>query len=548
MKAWLLILLLLPTAALRAQLLPQHVVLVIIDGARYSETVGDPLGQYAPRMHALAGQGAVVDTFLNDSLTFTQRAIPAIWTGTWVAPVDTTVNGTATQYTRVPTMWEYFRKDLQRDSTDALYELKVLGSPWLPSYHPQYGPQYWPWYDMHDFSDPYVWQTARTRLATFHPTLSVLYLADVDHAGHLGVWQDYTRALTIADSIVGRLWDFLQSDPVYRNTTTMFVTNDHGRHADGTGTGFVGHGDGCPGCRRIELLAVGSGVRQTLSPVRRRIPDIVPTIGALLGYASPYSSGIAMTELLRPILSASPDTADVGDVPLYGTGSDSAFVYNSGGVNLSVNLVPDSMFSVSPVSAIIPPRQGRGFRVSWSPRSPGAHTGIIRILHNDPEGNDSIVVRGFATTRRTVGVALNVGWNLVSLPLAVENGSTDSVYPGAASPAYGFNVDAGYVETDSLRAGSGYWMKFPVAHVVPVTGNAETDDTVGVSAGWNLIGSIAFPVPADSVQTIPPGMTRSAFYRYTGTYLSADTLQPGQGYWVKADTAGSLVLRTLPPP
>lgn len=547
MKALFLIIAVLSTAALHAQPVQQHVILVIIDGARYSETLGDPLAQYVPRMHALAGQGAVVDTFLNDSLTYTQRAIPAIWSGTWVAPVDTIVNGASTQYTRVPTVWEYFRKGLQRDSTDALYETKILGSPWLPSFHPLYGPAYWPWYDMHDWSDPYVWQTARTRLATYHPHFAVLYLADVDHAGHLGVWDDYTAAIVTADSIVGKLWDFLQSDPVYRNTTTLLVTNDHGRHTEGTSTGFVGHGDGCAGCRRIELLAVGSGVRQTLSPVRRRIPDIVPTIGALLGFSSPYSTGSAMTELLRPIMSAQPDTLDVGEVPLYGTGTDSAFIYNSGGVDLSVTLEPDSLFSVSPASALIPPRQGRGFRVSWSPAHPGPVSGVVRILHNDPVARDSFVIRGTGTSLQTVPVALRAGWNLVSLPLAMENRSAGAVYPGASSPPYGFDVVTGYAAADSLAAGAGYWMKFPAAHLAGLTGDAKTEDTVGVVAGWNLIGSISFPVPASSLLTNPEGMALSPVYGYAGTYLVADTLHPGKGYWVKADTAGAVILRSATP-
>jgi hypothetical protein len=61
----------------------RHVILVIIDGARYSETLGDTLGRYILRMHKLAQQGVVVDTMLNDSITVTMRAIPAIWCGSW---------------------------------------------------------------------------------------------------------------------------------------------------------------------------------------------------------------------------------------------------------------------------------------------------------------------------------------------------------------------------------------------------------------------------------------------------------------------------------
>ncbi len=44
----------------------KRVVLVIIDGLRYSEGFGDPAHEFVPRMAALAEQGAVVDDFRND--------------------------------------------------------------------------------------------------------------------------------------------------------------------------------------------------------------------------------------------------------------------------------------------------------------------------------------------------------------------------------------------------------------------------------------------------------------------------------------------------
>jgi hypothetical protein len=530
-------------AIVQSQPLQQHVVLVIIDGARYSETLGDPTAQYTPRMHGLATVGAVVDTFLNDSLTYTQRAIPAIWCGTWVPPVDTTIGGIATQYARVPTLWEYFRKDLNRDSTDALYELKMLTAPWLPSFHPQYGPRYWPWYDMQDWSDLYVWQNARARLTAFHPTLTVLYLADVDHAGHLGVWQDYTRAIAIADSIVGMLWDFVQGDPIYRNTTTVFVTNDHGRHSDGTGTGFVGHGDGCPGCRRIELLSIGSGVQHIRSNVRRRIPDLTPTIGALLGYSSPFSTGSVMTELLKPVITFAPDTIDFGEVPVFQTGTDSVMVWNSGGVDLNLTLIPGPGFGVDPTAGVVPPRQWRGFRITFTPVGEDSVTGVIRLLHNDGGRVDSVVVRGRGGAGTTVDVSLSANWNLVSLPVTAADPRTVAIFPDAISPAFAFLPGVGYVPRDSLSNGLGYWIKYPAEQTVGIAGRARWTDTVVVSAGWNLVGTCTVSILADSILQQPPGLLSSDFFSYAGTYTSADTLTPGRGYWVKAAGNGWIVLR-----
>ncbi len=530
-------------APLSAQPPQHHVVLVIIDGARYSETLGDPAGQYTPRMHELAAVGAVVDTFLNDSLTYTQRAIPAIWCGTWVAPADTTIDTVTTQYARVPTLWEYFRKDQRRDSTDALYELKTLTAPWLPSFHPQYGPAYWPWYDMHQWSDLYVWRDARLRLAAFHPSLTVLYLADVDHAGHSGNWQDYTRAITIADSIVGMLWDFVQGDPVYRGSTTILVTNDHGRHSDGVGTGFVGHGDGCAGCRRIELLAVGSGVRHVRSATRRRIPDITPTIGALLGYSSPYSTGSAMTELLRPIMTCTPDSIDFGSVPLYQTAAESLNVYNSGGVDLHVTFSASPPFTVNPTTATIAPRQGRGFRVTFTPASPDPVSGMVMIAHDGGAVAETICVSGRGSPEATVSIPMAARWNLVSLPVSTGDARVETNFPAAVSPAFCFRQPGGYTEADTLVRGTGYWIRYPAEDTVSISGGIRLVDTVAVGAGWNLIGTPTFPADPDSVVVIPPGLISTPFYGYSGTYLQADSLLPGRGYWVKVSGNGKIILR-----
>ena len=86
------------------------ILIVIIDGARYSETFGDPNHTYVPQMWNLAQQGAYIDSFYNDSLTYTSRAIPALWCGSWTEVRDTIYHGNNTQYTIKPTIFEYYRQ------------------------------------------------------------------------------------------------------------------------------------------------------------------------------------------------------------------------------------------------------------------------------------------------------------------------------------------------------------------------------------------------------------------------------------------------------
>jgi hypothetical protein len=143
----------------------------------------------------------------------------------------------------------------------------------------------------------------------------------------------------------------------------------------------------------------------------------------------------------------------------------------------------------------------------------------------------------------TVQYPVAGSWNLVSLPLTVADARKTAVFPTASSFAYAFEIPTGYVRRDTLDTGNGYWLKFPSAQSVSITGAMRARDTIALSTGWNLIGSLSSPALADSIIQIPPGIVVTPYYGYTGSYTAADTLQPACGYWVKASANGTLVLR-----
>ena len=283
----------------------ERVVLVIVDGLRYSEGLGDPEHTYTPRMAELADQGALVADFQNDGFTYTSRAVPAIWTGAWTTMnsfSDSTCDGSSNSYSSQPSLFEYYRKGLNQPESDCVYSLLDLCS-WKGSFHPEYGPEYWPLYHTAGNTDEEVWHETEQIISGQAPHLLLMYLADVAHGGHSGNWNEYTQSISIADSLIGELWETLQADPVYAGVTTLLVTNDHGRHD----YNFAGHGDGCVGCRQIQLLAIGPDIPPGLvSTTARTIPDITPTIGALLGFPTEYATGNPMLELLNDPNSLSP--------------------------------------------------------------------------------------------------------------------------------------------------------------------------------------------------------------------------------------------------
>lgn len=59
----------------------------------------------------------------------------------------------------------------------------------------------------------------------------VVYIAygETDDYAHDGRYDHYLKSAHQTDSFIKELWDFVQSDPFYKNQTTFVLTTDHGR-------------------------------------------------------------------------------------------------------------------------------------------------------------------------------------------------------------------------------------------------------------------------------------------------------------------------------
>jgi len=131
-------------------------------------------------------------------------------------------------------------------------------------------------------------------------------------------------------------------------------------------------------------------------------------------------------------------------------------------------------------------------------------------------------------------------WNMISVPMTVSDYSKSALFPTALSQAFGYQ--GSYQIYATLQQGTGYWLKFTGAQSIPVTGFLLRQDTITVSSGWNLIGSLSSSIPVGNVGSIPGGMITSKFFGYTGSYQTSSTIEPGRGYWVKVNQGGKLVL------
>jgi hypothetical protein len=282
----------------------KHVVIVVVDGARYSETWGDSARQYIPfRAGRLLQEGVMVSEFHNNGSTWTSAGHDAICTGNY-EPLDNGGNA----FPAAPSFFQYWRKATGKPSEKAWVitskdKLYVLANTDEDSWESQFTPRYdcgvnGPYTGYRH--DSLTYQKAIGIFNLHHPDLVLINFREPDYSGHSGNWNDYVNGIAITDDYVARIWNYLQNDPYYRNTTTLIVTNDHGRHLNGVSNGFVSHGDDCAGCRHVEFIAAGPDCKQGQElNVNYELTDIPTTIASLLNFPFPTGKGKFMHELLR---------------------------------------------------------------------------------------------------------------------------------------------------------------------------------------------------------------------------------------------------------
>jgi hypothetical protein len=141
---------------------------------------------------------------------------------------------------------------------------------------------------------------ARQLMRQESPSLLWITMHDIDVA-HSGAYSLYIDAIRRTDRNCAELWKAVQSEPEYAGNTTMLILPDFGRDADedAGGNGFQHHRTGDPASRTTWMMALGAGVRPGIvydSPIQSI--DLVPTIGAMMGFSARQAQGSPIKELL----------------------------------------------------------------------------------------------------------------------------------------------------------------------------------------------------------------------------------------------------------
>ena len=141
---------------------------------------------------------------------------------------------------------------------------------------------------------------ARQLMRQLSPSLLWITLHDIDIA-HSGAYSLYIDGIRRSDRLCAEIWQAIEVDPEYKGRTTMFILPDFGRDSDINpgGNGFQHHRTGDALSRTTWMMVLGPGVRQN-AVVNRPVDslDLVPTLGALLGFSPTLALGQPLREVL----------------------------------------------------------------------------------------------------------------------------------------------------------------------------------------------------------------------------------------------------------
>lgn len=282
----------------------KNVVIIVVDGARYTETWGLESKEYIPHRYQLLQEGGVFcSNFYNNGYCFTNAGHSAITTG-----VYQNINNSGLEYPQHPSIFQYWLKTSQHPASEAWVittkdKLAILSDCVEPAWQGQYRP-------MTDCGisglgtgyreDSTTFMNAKGIFSGNHPRMTLINFKQPDAAGHANDSAAYLQGILDTDNYIYRIWQLLQSDPFYRDQTTLIVTNDHGRHTAGHLDGFVSHTDMCEGCKHIEFFAIGPDFKQNyVSTLHYDQVDIANTVAELMRFKMPSANGKVIWDVFR---------------------------------------------------------------------------------------------------------------------------------------------------------------------------------------------------------------------------------------------------------
>jgi len=124
-------------------------------------------------------------------------------------------------------------------------------------------------------------------LKTKRPKAFFISYGDTDEFAHHGDYKYYLDAAHQFDEWVGNIWSWIQSDPDYKNKTTLLITTDHGR-GDAIKSQWTSHGKSVADASQMWFTLIGPKVKP-LGEIKKNQQLFQKQLAATLAYLAGYS-------------------------------------------------------------------------------------------------------------------------------------------------------------------------------------------------------------------------------------------------------------------
>ena len=140
-------------------------------------------------------------------------------------------------------------------------------------------------FNMEECLDVFTHYEAMEYLKTRKPKVLYIAYGETDEWAHAGHYKDYLEAAHQFDAWVKDIWNYIQSQPQYKNKTSLFITVDHGR-GDKNKDQWTDHGSDIPDAHEIWFAVMGPDTPskgEVKSDMQIYQKQFAQTIASLLG-------------------------------------------------------------------------------------------------------------------------------------------------------------------------------------------------------------------------------------------------------------------------
>ncbi len=153
---------------------------------------------------------------------------------------------------------------------------KIINAMLKDSYKP---------FDEEECLDVFTHYAALNYLQTKKPKVLYISYGETDEWAHSGRYKDYLNAANMVDKWIQDIWNYVQSNPFYKNKTAIFITTDHGR-GDAIKKEWTSHGSDIKDAYQIWFAVMGPGIKprgeiRTAEQLYQK--QFAQTMAALLG-------------------------------------------------------------------------------------------------------------------------------------------------------------------------------------------------------------------------------------------------------------------------